>query len=179
MNKQWVLIWKLPGPPKLRHFLWSVCKGSFATKHTLFNRYCVPSPVCERCNTDPETILHALCDCPNAVDIWRLFPAASVVCDAPRDSAAVFLMWSYQHASGDEFLLLCTTLWASWFLRNKEVYTTEHCDPVQLAISFHKLVLDFNLCASKTCIPGHESLLKFKTWNPPCDGWVKGTLTLM
>ena len=64
-RKLWENIWKIPAPPKLGNFLWRACKGSLATKQVLYNRYCVPSPICDRCRADPETIYHALCECPN------------------------------------------------------------------------------------------------------------------
>lgn len=37
LRKQWVMVWNIPGPPKLRHFLWRLCKRSLATKHVLYN----------------------------------------------------------------------------------------------------------------------------------------------
>lgn len=105
--------------------------------------------------------------------MWNVFPAASVVRDAPRDSVSDFLSWAFDHSSREDVLLLCSTLWATWFLRNKEVHTTDRCDLVQLAMSFHKLVADFNQYADKTHIPFYEPLLKFQNWNPPYEGWVK------
>lgn len=109
-RKQWNTIWKIPAPPKLRHFIWKVCKGSLATKHVLCNRYCVQSAICERCNAEPETILHALCDGPNNKVVWRHFPTAAMWRDAPRISAADFVLWACNHSSAEVFVLLCTTL---------------------------------------------------------------------
>lgn len=166
------MVWNLQGLPKLRHFMWRFCKGSLATKQVLFNRYCVSSPACDRCSSSPKTILHALCDCSHNEAIWRVFPAASVVRDAPRDSPLDFFSWSRAHTSEETFLLLCTNLWANWFLSNEAVFTSDRCDPVSLVTNFHTLVRDFNQYALKTCVSGFEPILKFQSWCP-CAGWVK------
>ncbi|XP_057539176.1 uncharacterized protein LOC130817471 [Amaranthus tricolor] len=40
-------------------------------------------------------------------------------------------------------------------------------------MNFHKLIRDFNQYASKVHVPCQESLLKFQSWCPPHEGWVK------
>lgn len=113
------------------------------------------------------------CDCSKTVPIWNHFPVGSVLRDAPRSSAADFVRWAFEHSSHEDFLLLCTTLWAAWFLRNKETFTTEQCDPVQLTTQFHKQFADFNEYASSVHIPNRDVVLKYQTWCPPSAGWVK------
>lgn len=118
----WRVVWNFAGPPKLRHFLWSACKGSLATKWVLYQKYCVSSPLCDRCNGDEETILLALCDCPNISPMWAQHSAALLIQDAPRTSVIEFLLWLLNHASDEAFGSLCATLWAGWFIRNKYIF---------------------------------------------------------
>lgn len=44
---------------------------------------------------------------------------------------------------------------------------------MQLTMNLRKLVNDFNLYASKSCVLPQESTLKFQSWPPPHSGWVK------
>lgn len=129
--------------------------------------------MCALCNYAPESILHAICDCPKNDAIWSPSNLAAVIPDAPRSSVIEFLIWMKAHSSQDDFLSLCTTLWAVWFIRNKSLFTTKACDPIALNLSFHKLVQDYNSYAMKTHIPLVEPLLKFQSWHPPLDDWVK------
>lgn len=163
-----------PSPPKLRHLIWRMCKGSLATKQVLYNRYCVNSPWCDPCNTDAESIFHALCDCPNIASIWVNSPAAAVVLrDAPRSSIPVFLCWIIDHCQDDTFLSLCTSLWVAWYIRNKEIFSDERVDPICVAASYHKLFHEYNLYNAAVRTHHGEYLLKFQVWQPPLDDWVK------
>lgn len=91
LHKLWARLWNIPAPPKLYHFICRTCKGSLAIKQVLYNRYCVDSLTCDRCNTDSESVFHALCDCQNIVSIWSYSPAAATLRDAPRTSMIDFL----------------------------------------------------------------------------------------
>lgn len=124
-RKQWSRMWNLPTPPKLCHFLWRMCRGSLATKQSLFNRYVVPSPICDRCGSEVESILH-------------------VLCDAPRSSVMDFVKWISNHSSQEEFLSICTTMWAAWLIRNKTMFTNEIVDALSLLpkyTSWYKIIM--------------------------------------
>lgn len=152
MRKFWVNIWKIPDPPKLGNFLWHACKRSLATKQVLYNRYYVPFPICDRCHSKPETIFHAFCECPNVAPMWNLSSSTVIHKDAPRSSVLSLFLWMMDHTSNENVLALCTNLWGAWFFRNKEVFTNEQCDPIQLA-SLHKMVREFNNYVVKVRVP--------------------------
>lgn len=161
-GRLWRCIWNLSVPLKLRHFLWRACTGSLATKQILYNRYCVFSPVCDRCSCDPETILHAICDCPENAAIWSPFSLAAVHSGAPRSSVMEFLLWVKAHSSPYEFRSCCTSLWAGWFMRYKTLFTSKICDPIVLNISSHKLVQDYTYFTTNTHSSSVEPLLRFQ-----------------
>ena len=64
-------MWKTLSLPKVKHFLWQCCHYSIAVKATLNERGMGISPVCPACNTELETIVHALRDCPKAKCFWN------------------------------------------------------------------------------------------------------------
>lgn len=45
----WSLVWKVDGPPQLRHFLWRSCKGSLGTMSVLHSRHIRNSSECSVC----------------------------------------------------------------------------------------------------------------------------------
>lgn len=110
MCKMWTTIWHIPGPPKLKHFLWRACKGSLATKYVLYQRYYADSPVCERSNDGSESIIHAFIDCSNTSAIWVHHAARSLLGDAPRSSFYEMFYWLYKRPTKEELLSICTTL---------------------------------------------------------------------
>ena len=137
--KLWTNIWKIPAPPKLGNFVWRASKGSLATRQVLYDCYCVPSPICDRCHAEPETIFHAVCECPNVAAMWNTSSSTPIPRDATRSSLFSLLQWMMGYASNEEVLSLCTTLWAAWFFRNKDVFSDEQYDPIQLAANLQRI----------------------------------------
>ena len=66
-------VWKSLSLPKVKHFLWQCCHSSIAVRALLNERGLGIPPVCPICNTEPETIIHALRDCPKTQCFWNSF----------------------------------------------------------------------------------------------------------
>ena len=59
----WKNIWKLKVPGKIKHFLWKACTNSLPTKENLLKRKILQEPDCPRCNSEPESAVHAIWSC--------------------------------------------------------------------------------------------------------------------
>lgn len=57
-------------PPKVRVFWWRVVNGFLPTKGILNWRHIEPTPNCEVCGADVESIFHALVECSVAKNFW-------------------------------------------------------------------------------------------------------------
>lgn len=169
----WLAVWNTDGPPKLRHFLWRAYKDSLATKYGLYQRYCVPSPLCYRCSNDPKTILNAILDCPKVQPIWAIHPNLSLLQDAPRSPFAYFIMWVFGHASNDNLDSILATVWDAWFFRNKQIFVGHDGDPVSVARRFNNMVHDYKRYNTIAVVPQQPTFLRKQSWRPPLDGWVK------
>ena len=66
----WRGVWSLNSLNKVKNQLCQACKNSLPTKANLFRWTVVGNPMCERCNTAPETALHALWSCPILDEVW-------------------------------------------------------------------------------------------------------------
>ena len=71
VNGRWNLIWNLKVPPKIKNFLWRVCRGCFPTRARLNSRG-VSCPLdCVHCNSNYEDSIHVPIECPKVVQVWR------------------------------------------------------------------------------------------------------------
>lgn len=71
-NFRWSFIWNLKIPPKIKVFIWKVCKNILPTKTFLHSRLKNNSisTICRSCNSDQEDIQHIFKSCPRAKIIW-------------------------------------------------------------------------------------------------------------
>ena len=73
----------------------------------------------------------------------------------------------------EEFTSICTTLWASWFYRNKQIFMNDTSDSLNITVSFNRLVIDYSLYSSKIMNHHPTSFPYFHTWSPLPSCWVK------
>ncbi|KAJ1436229.1 Reverse transcriptase zinc-binding domain [Sesbania bispinosa] len=64
-------IWQWKGTPKIQCFLWKCLHGKLPTNEERVTRDMTHDPVCSKCNEHPESIMHALWDCPAVTDLWN------------------------------------------------------------------------------------------------------------
>lgn len=81
IHSNWLWIWKLKGPNKLKHFLWLAAHNNLMTNEMRFIRHKTDSPSCYRCHIYEENVLHVLRDCPKARLIWERFIDTSIQTD--------------------------------------------------------------------------------------------------
>lgn len=55
-SQVWLSIWKLQTPPKIRNFMWRIVHQALATLENLFHRHSAPSPICQICNKEMESV---------------------------------------------------------------------------------------------------------------------------
>ncbi|KAF7840058.1 cellulose synthase A catalytic subunit 6 [UDP-forming]-like isoform X1 [Senna tora] len=66
----WKWIWDLKVPPKVRNCMWRMCTNALPSLRNLFRRKMAPSPVCQICGLEEETIEHIFLLCPWTQPIW-------------------------------------------------------------------------------------------------------------
>jgi hypothetical protein len=69
-SKMWTSLWALKIPNVEKNFLWKACHDILPTKENLCKRKIIGDPLCPLCEREAETVLHALWQCPAAVDAW-------------------------------------------------------------------------------------------------------------
>ena len=66
----WTSLWALKIPNAKKNFLWRACHDILPTKANLCKRKIIDDPLCPLCERETKMVLHALWQCPTAMDAW-------------------------------------------------------------------------------------------------------------
>ena len=108
----WLTIWNLKLPPRVKIFLWLACLGCLPILATLQGRGIQLNPLFPICHQEPETIMHALLLCGNAkyhYANYNLDPAKWVM-----GSLANVILTNSPLLSKAHISTLATVLWMIW-----------------------------------------------------------------
>ncbi|KAF4395712.1 hypothetical protein G4B88_013486 [Cannabis sativa] len=145
LTRWWKSLWRLPIPPKIRHFVYRLAQHSLPTTNNLYNRHCISSPICPRCSLCFESVQHALFECQEMKKAWS-----------------------------DEFNLFLCMLWKCWNARNASVFRNQVSRPetieqeAQDYLAFYQAAQDKRGNHSQST--SDRDLL---VWEPPPVGFLK------
>jgi len=119
-DKNWT-----PNPaPKVKNFIWRVCRNTLPTRLRLKDKGVNCEHNCVLCNLAEEDSFHLFFRCPSSCNIWSMcdfFTTANTVLNQGQDSASIIFQL-LQVLNGDEAALFCCTLWSIWKQRNNKVW---------------------------------------------------------
>lgn len=72
VSKVWQEIWKLRLPNVEKNFLWRACHEILPTRVNLHRRKIVEDALWPQWGSEAESVIHALWQCPAAVDVWSV-----------------------------------------------------------------------------------------------------------
>ncbi|KAJ8431053.1 hypothetical protein Cgig2_005402 [Carnegiea gigantea] len=130
----WKSLWALNIPPRIKVFGWKMCVGALTTCSNLVRRTKDFNMSCHICSTLKDTTMHALLECPLALEVWsaspfneghwsRKFPSIS--------ECLHFVMDCLDSNAAGEFL---SVLWEIWNSRNRFIFSTPDRSPEGLAL---------------------------------------------
>jgi len=124
VHDQWNLIWKLKVPPKIKNFLWRVCRGCFPTWAHLSSRG-VSFPLdYVQCSNNYEDSIHILIECPKVVQVWReanLWDTIDKLLQQDYEIHALIFNF-LQNFSTRHCALMATIMWSLWKSRNMKLW---------------------------------------------------------
>ncbi|KAL4367556.1 hypothetical protein GQ457_05G010050 [Hibiscus cannabinus] len=173
----WRSVWNLKVPPKIRNFVWKVCKNIAPTKDNLVKRFVPISPLCGRCCTEVENIEHVLFFCPYAQAVWR---ASEFSYSPQKDGFPGFARWWLSMLSlkekveGRDWINLIAFLcWFLWKARNEFSFSNVSPNPIdtwcQAERAFTEYMEANAFMAPITRGGSHDH----ECWVPPSHGWIK------
>ncbi|CAL5371541.1 unnamed protein product [Camellia sinensis] len=120
LENNWVWLWKLKIPPKIKSFLWLILIGKLMTNRIRHTRGYSDNPNCPSCET-VEDLDHLLQLCPYATNIWKqVFDQAWYL----KMCALPFDVWLTLNIKGkhSQPQLFVISLWIIWKNRNKLIF---------------------------------------------------------
>ena len=118
----WTSVWSVKVPPKIKTFVWRVCRNILPTKTKLFERKLTSSYSCTWCMEEPETVDHVLWHCEFARKVWNACPIALPYLNVLGSSLLDFLATCLRELSSPEVEIVFATAWVLWRARNEVVW---------------------------------------------------------
>ncbi|CAN1164788.1 Putative ribonuclease H protein At1g65750 [Linum perenne] len=120
-KKLWKWLWQLDLPPKIKFFLWRVCRNAVPTKAGLFRKGCGNSLICLTCNDNEETLEHLLFHCPVSLSFWQqIMPLLHY--PAPDQQTKSWFSTIASSVSDSTATQIGFTIWYIWKMRNELVF---------------------------------------------------------
>lgn len=163
----WKRLWNLKIPPKVKFFLWRLCRNNVPVRVAL-NRRCNGVPlICPMCNIDVEHVLHLFFHCDFAALCWQQMGVQYDIWEV--EDVSRWLLDKLSSESYDRLKLFAMTLWGIWFFRNKKVWEQK--------VVTAEFAMDWSLMQLKewgeACSRVHQRVLQVRRNNDTNnDRWV-------
>lgn len=179
-SRLWHSIWNPPTPEKIKVFIWKCCFGAFPIREALHRRRLTNDLSCPICNQGPETILHAITQCPWTIPVWF---GSHLQVDTTGASNQSFDQWFQSMVSrlnqpGEPLTSgirsLAHTIWEVWKDRNECVFNSRSPNPSATLTRFN-LVLSEPSEARDDNVPpwNRANRQESARWSPPGPGQLK------
>jgi hypothetical protein len=138
-RKLWANIWGANIPPKVKIFVWKLCKDILPTEHNKLKRRLKVEDTCDLCGMEPETSYRAVISCRCAADLrqatcahWNLPDEDWFAYTGPN-----WLLILLDGCTAEQKVITLLLFWRSWIVHN---YITHDFGPSGLTESIHALL---------------------------------------
>jgi hypothetical protein len=115
----WKKIWRLPGPPKIKQFVWRVAHNSLALKQNIGRRGIRLDTRCPVCFRFDEDGGHCFIKCKAIRQCWRELGIEHIRLQLLHTNTAEEFISEVMKLRTDVGLILIVLLWHWWDVRNK------------------------------------------------------------
>ncbi|KAL0006983.1 hypothetical protein SO802_008485 [Lithocarpus litseifolius] len=175
----WLKLWKIRGPGRIKMFLWRVAANLLPTKENLMSRLDIPEPWCVLCNQEVESATHLFFKCPAAKALWFAtcwgFKSEEVHLAHPCDIIKVILEPPASICQAHDLWLvslkMALTLEEIWCICNAVIHQKGHVD---LQASIGRIGAKFQECTKVFSKPQAPLMAQpVIRWSPPPSGFIK------
>ncbi|KAL0014093.1 hypothetical protein SO802_001162 [Lithocarpus litseifolius] len=152
---------------------------SIGVNQCLLARGISTDPRCPCCHGEPETILHALRDCPFNKSAWIQLGKQT---SDPFFFSASLQDWLIANANSQAmhhqgpgqcpwYQVFLFAIWLIWKGRNQCLFNNKNPNP-NIAKEILDRAFEFTHCACTTLVKNRRILMSIR-WEKPCSGWFK------
>jgi len=122
-EKEWLAIWNLDVPSKIRVFLWRLARHSLPSGDVLFRRNMAQQSICDICGAQ-DSWKHSLIECNLARCVWALerIDLTDVLYNIQEIDAHAWWAEAAAMMSKADLIRVAVTLWAIWFVWRKAIH---------------------------------------------------------
>jgi hypothetical protein len=152
-RRVWKKLWQLRIPNKVKIHLWRACMDALPSRQCLSRRHLISDPLCPVCQSDSETVTHALWACPHARNVWALIPGRIQKLQVATVEFFLLTQNLTQSLNRQELELWAVTCWSIWNARNKFVHDAVMSHPRLIFDNAMRLLQDFHRVLEAQRIP--------------------------
>ncbi|CAJ2645584.1 unnamed protein product [Trifolium pratense] len=120
---QWNKIWRAEVPPKIKNFIWRLCRNCIPTRARLIQKGVNCPDICALCENEQENNLHIFLLCNNAKEIWKSVGWWNTLqTHLQHNNIADIIFSVLQVFNSDQVSLFMVLLWSIWQQRNDKVW---------------------------------------------------------
>ena len=113
--------WKLKVPPKVKLFIWRVCKGRIPTRTVVIKMKIITDNRCPICSGLAETVHHALWGCKWSRKVWKEAGFGGILTPHGEGDAFDNILRAADSLEVSNFEFYITIIWELWNHRNNVV----------------------------------------------------------
>ncbi|GJN02011.1 hypothetical protein PR202_ga19322 [Eleusine coracana subsp. coracana] len=172
-EKEWLRLWKLDLPSKIKIFLWRLARLSLPSADVLHRRNMTTHSSCSLCGAQ-DSWKHALLECNLARCVWALEDEEVTERNACIEEVEARVWWSVlaKTLSGSVLTRVAVTLWAIWYARRKAIHEESFQSPLSTHCFIDRYMADLGLVEPDKKIAGQPKQHAPK-WIPPSVGRMK------
>ncbi|GAU38127.1 hypothetical protein TSUD_318140 [Trifolium subterraneum] len=123
----WNLIWQIQAPPKIKNFIWRLCRNCIPTRTRLLQKGVNCPCNCVLCDDETEDSLHVFMFCDTVKQAWYntgLWPIIQQRLTGDNNMAE--LVFSIlQVLASEQMSIFVTVLWSMWQSRNNKLWRNQ------------------------------------------------------
>jgi len=122
--RHWNTIWNLKLPPKIKNFLWRICRNCLLTRVRLIAKGIDCPNICAVCMEKDEDEKHLFFECDKSIVCWQRFNLWNSIyhCWSPNVSCHELIFAILQQLDIPQQQIFAVTLWSIWKQRNNRVW---------------------------------------------------------
>ena len=129
MKVLWNRVWSLHILPKVKNFIWRACLNILPTKINLKKKKITTDGFCPICESEAESIAHALWECPVANDVWLSSKLRVQKVPKYRGDFITLVLSLFDKVGEKDCELVSMIMWYIWFNRNRAAHENKMWDP--------------------------------------------------